>query len=182
MADEKELLLKYNTLYKENDEFYHICAKTLGLSDCTFWILYALWETKKDFMQSELCSLLHLPKQTIHSALKKLECGGYISRELSPNQNTFSESQEHDTFPTERMPKTFLNKPAYESGHRAKYIHLTVSGAALAEKTVEHVMQAEINAFAGLTKEEQNDFINLFKKYTELLKFNLHLKGMLNYD
>lgn len=143
MGKEKELLTRYNTLYKENNEIYRIAAKTLGLSECAFWILYTLRE-EEGLIQSELCHALCLPKQTIHSALKKLESDGFI---------VFSNGKDR----------------------RAKYLSLTQKGTMLAEETVDRVMQTEINAFTGFTDQEQQEFIRLFQKYTELLK-----EGMVN--
>lgn len=138
MEKEKELLIQYNSIYKENNEIYRIAAKTLGLSECALWILYFL-RGEDGLIQSELCHSLCLPKQTVHSALKKLESDGFIK--LSGGKD-----------------------------RRVKYLSLTKKGAVLAKETVDRVIQAEINAFAGFTDEEQQEFIRLFQKYTELLK------------
>lgn len=149
MEKEKKLLAQYNALYKESNEIYRIAAKTLGLSECAFWILYSLRE-EEGLIQSGLCHALCLPKQTIHSALKKLETDGFIE---------FSNGKDR----------------------RAKYLSLTKKGTMLAEKTVDRVMQMEINAFAGFTEKEQQEFIRLFQKYTELLKagmMNLNRDGL----
>lgn len=78
MKTEKECLLEYNGLYKENNEFYRNAARTLGLSDCAFWILYSLREGNRELSQSEICSVLYVPKQTVNSSLKKLEEDGMI--------------------------------------------------------------------------------------------------------
>ncbi len=79
MADaERKRLLEYNALMKENDELYRIAARTLRMSDCSFWILYALRDTQQEITQSELSAMLFLPKQTVNSALKKLEKDGYL--------------------------------------------------------------------------------------------------------
>lgn len=83
MQTDKEYLSKLNSLFKENDEIYRNAAKNLGLPDCTFWILYTLRETtlRKEghiLTQSEICSAMFLPKQTVNSAMKKLEKDGYI--------------------------------------------------------------------------------------------------------
>lgn len=71
-------LIEYNSIFKENDELYHEVAKALGLSDCSFWILYSLREENRALTQSEICYALYQPKQTVNSALKKLERSGYI--------------------------------------------------------------------------------------------------------
>lgn len=78
MAGEKEYLTEINRIYKESNEIYHTAAKALGLSDCAFWILYFLQFSETRLTQSALCMQLYEPKQTVHSALKKLEGEGYI--------------------------------------------------------------------------------------------------------
>lgn len=78
MTKERECLTKYNGLFKENDEIYRKAAKKLGLSDGVFWILYSLRDAGGDVTLSVLCGELYMPKQTVHSALKKMEQEGYI--------------------------------------------------------------------------------------------------------
>ena len=78
MAEEREYLAEINRIYKESNEIYRTAAKTLGLSDCAFWVLYFLRTAETKLTQSALCTHLYEPKQTVHSALKKLEGEGYI--------------------------------------------------------------------------------------------------------
>lgn len=132
-------LLEYNSIIKENDELYHKVSTALGLPDCAFWILYILREDNKVLTQSEICSALYQPKQTVNSSLKKLEYDGYIELIMMKDR-------------------------------RSKEIHLTQKGKVLAQNTVDKVICAEQNALSGLTAEEQDTFIGLFRKYTDLLK------------
>lgn len=81
----REVLRTYNNIIKEDNKIYHAVAKKFGLSDSAFWILYDLREGDKPLTQSELCQSLCQPKQTINSALKKLEADGYI--ELMPSRD-----------------------------------------------------------------------------------------------
>lgn len=71
-------LSEYNGIWKENEEIYRGAAKRLGLSEGTFWILYTLCEAGRGMTQSEVCAAMHEPKQTVNSALKKLERDGII--------------------------------------------------------------------------------------------------------
>lgn len=71
-------LLEYNGIIRENDELYRGLAKTVGLPDGAFWILYALRERDETVTQREICNAIYLPKQTVNSALKKLEHEGYL--------------------------------------------------------------------------------------------------------
>lgn len=135
-------LTEYNSIIKETDELYREAAKALGLSDSAFWILYVLRAEEKDLTQSEICDALYQPKQTVNSALKKLENDGYI--EL-----------------TERDDR------------RSKRINLTKKGGKLAEETVDRVIAAEYRTLEGLTEQEQEGFIQLFRKYTDFLRVNM---------
>lgn len=90
-------------------------------------------------VQSAICACLYEPKQTVNSALKKMETEGYI--ELIPGDD-----------------------------RRSKKILLTQKGNGLCEKTVDRVIKLELQALMGLTEEEQEAFLGLFRKYTGLLK------------
>lgn len=78
MGAEKEHLFEYNRIYKESDELYKNAAKAAGLSDCAFWILYFLRECNVELTQSDICSAIYAPKQTVNSSLKKLEDEDYL--------------------------------------------------------------------------------------------------------
>lgn len=66
-------LRNYNQAYLKMDELYHTYAAKNGLSDCAFWILYILCEAGEGCSQKDLCKMLSVSKQTIHSAIRKLE-------------------------------------------------------------------------------------------------------------
>ena len=74
----RQYILAYNQLLKECDNIYHEAAVRAGLSDCAFWILHALWEENCPLTQSEIGDNASLPRQTVNSALKKLEKDGYL--------------------------------------------------------------------------------------------------------
>ncbi len=82
----EKLLYKYNRIYKENSDLYRGVAKALGISDSVFWILYSLREKGGEATQSEICSMLYEPKQTVNSALKKMESEGYIAMASHPDR------------------------------------------------------------------------------------------------
>lgn len=69
---------EYNELLKENEKLYRNAVKNVGLSDCTFWILYFLRDCGADMTQSDICSAMFVPRQTVNSALKRMENDGYI--------------------------------------------------------------------------------------------------------
>lgn len=81
-------LKQYNDITKENDKLYRGAAKKFGFSECEFWILYYLRSGYGEPMQSVICNSFYLPKQSIHSALKKLEAEGYIALTAGENRRS----------------------------------------------------------------------------------------------
>lgn len=70
---------------------YHNITKQFNLSECQFWILYALNAEDKPLNQAELCAYLIAPKQTIHSSIQKCILEGYISlKETSGKKKYYS--------------------------------------------------------------------------------------------
>ena len=136
----------YNGLIKENDSIYRAAAKRYGISEAAFWILYTIRESGEDFTQNRICSEIHIPKQTVNSALSSLLKDGFIYLEQM-------------------------------SDRRNKKIVLTEKGAALAESTVDTVIEAECEALSGLEANERKEFIGQFRKYTELFKKNMLKNG-----
>ncbi|MCD7872363.1 MAG: winged helix-turn-helix transcriptional regulator [Clostridiales bacterium] len=134
---------EFNKIIKENDELYHEAAKKFGLPDCAFWIIYSLRDCDSYLTQSEVCNIIYQPKQTVNSALKKLEREGYIEFESA-------------------------------STRRSKYIRLTPLGIAFSRKTIDRVIALEQKALSGLSEAEQNAFMELFRKYTDLFKSSMH--------
>lgn len=81
-------LKQYNAIAKENDEIYRDIAKKFGLSEYAFWILYFLRTEYGEPVQSEICSSFYQPKQSVNSALKKLESDGYIILAAGSNRRS----------------------------------------------------------------------------------------------
>lgn len=73
-----EELRRFNKIYLEMDEFYHKAAVNCGLSDSAFWIFYAICEGGDGCLQKDICNVFSVSKQTIHSAIRKLEEEGYL--------------------------------------------------------------------------------------------------------
>lgn len=74
-------LSEYNSIIKENEGIYHRVAKKNGLSNAAFWILYMMCEEEGNLTQSAVCDAFYQPKQTVNSALKKLEKEGLVELE-----------------------------------------------------------------------------------------------------
>ena len=67
------LIQEFNQLLKKMDSIYCKLAKSSGLSDTAFWIIYTIKNEKETYKQKDLCVMWSYSKQTINSALKKLE-------------------------------------------------------------------------------------------------------------
>lgn len=135
-----DFLIRYNRIFKDTDKIYHNFAKSYGLSDCAFWILYLLRETDTQYTQAEICNMLSLPRQTVNSALKNLQSEGYIS--LTPVEN---------------------NK-------KSKILVLTEKGEVLAKNSADMVLKAEIKVLRQFSENELQLFLSLSEKYAVLLR------------
>ncbi|MCM1308229.1 MAG: winged helix DNA-binding protein [Butyrivibrio sp.] len=136
-------LIEFNNIFKESDNIYRELARYFGMSDCTFWILYCLRTDYAETTQSGICGSMFLPKQTINSALKKLEAQGYIE-----------------------LRRGGRNR-------RSKEIALTAEGERLCEGTIDRLIEVENITLGGLCEAELEMFLRLFCRHTELLKSNV---------
>lgn len=83
-----QMLIAFNRETKKLDDVYRSAAKSCGISECAFWILYTLRVEEKSFTQEEICEFLIEPKQTVNSALKKLEAEGYLTLSAGTDQRS----------------------------------------------------------------------------------------------
>ncbi len=88
MENVKEALSEYNRIEKENDKLYWSIARALGLSDTAFGILYYIRNSELELTQSDVCTLLLAPKQTVNSALMKLSGEGLIELSFGKNRRS----------------------------------------------------------------------------------------------
>lgn len=73
-----EGMRRLNHLMSETDAAYHEAALRLGLSDSTMQILYTLCDRGGDCPLGEIRVLSGVSKQTLNSALRKLEEEGTV--------------------------------------------------------------------------------------------------------
>ena len=78
MYTAKKVLATFNETINGSEEIYRAVAKSFGLSDCAFWILYCIRQSEEKVTQKDICSFIYQPKQTVHSALKKMVEDGLI--------------------------------------------------------------------------------------------------------
>lgn len=71
-------LKEVNRLYKELDDIYHDISVRLGISDSVLIILYSIVEMGDGCIQKDISEKFSISRQTINSAIKKLQSQGYI--------------------------------------------------------------------------------------------------------
>lgn len=86
MIERSARLFSLNEAWKENADIYRRMAKSIRLSETELWILYTLRVEAGEITQSRMCEFLHEPKQTVNSALKKMEASGLLVLESSANR------------------------------------------------------------------------------------------------
>lgn len=69
----KQVRRQYIYLMSEIDELYHQVAVKLGMSDSIVNILYTICEFGEGCSQSDICKLSGISRQTINSAVRRLE-------------------------------------------------------------------------------------------------------------
>lgn len=133
--NESKQLTEFIQTYKEIDGLCHNYAKTHGLSDTVFYVLYALVDRGSAYPQRELCEDWSYPPQTVNSALKTLETQGVVELIFSPGNR------------------------------KNKEIHLTDKGRMLAKEIIEPFMEAERSAFFGVEEEYRRIWIFSVQQY-----------------
>ena len=74
----QQFITEVNRTYKEEDDFYRRLARRSGLADAAFWVLYSIETAPGPVTQTDIGNTLMLSKQTINSALRKLETEGIL--------------------------------------------------------------------------------------------------------
>ena len=75
---EKDMVLKFNSAYRELNDLYHDIALKLGISDSAFTIFYAIFRIGDGCLQRDICKQSYTNKQTINSTIQRLKEDGYL--------------------------------------------------------------------------------------------------------
>lgn len=78
---------RYNHLMSEIEAAYHQMSLKLGISDSAMIILYTICDTGDCCLLQDICRRSGISKQTINSAIRKLEAEGMIYLELIGAKN-----------------------------------------------------------------------------------------------
>ena len=81
MKKSEEQLKHFNFLTSEIDSVYHEAALKFGLSDSMLLVLYAVCNYEGSCLLNDICRFSGTSKQTVHSAVRKLQEEGYVSLE-----------------------------------------------------------------------------------------------------
>lgn len=79
---------EYTHLAGEINSLYHEMAVKMGVSDSIMNILYVICEKGNRCLQSEISKLSGISRQTINSAIRKLEKDGIVYLEQGQGRNT----------------------------------------------------------------------------------------------
>lgn len=79
---------QYTHLAGEINALYHEAAVKMGISDSVQNILYVLCEKNGRCLQSEICKLSGISRQTINSALRNLKKDEIVCLEQGSGRNT----------------------------------------------------------------------------------------------
>ena len=74
---------RLNKNYNELNGLYHDISMKLGLSDSESMVMYMLYDIQEPLTQSDIVKATGLSKQTLNSAIRKLEKEGIIILEKS---------------------------------------------------------------------------------------------------
>lgn len=135
MTYSSKVLRRFNHLLSETTAAYHEVSVRMGLSYSMMQILYTICDYGGGSRcpLQEICRQTGISKQTINSALRKLEAEGIVYLE--------------------------------QSGGKNKDVCLTQAGAALAERTVAKIMEAENAIYASWPEADTDAYLALTERY-----------------
>lgn len=73
-----EQIHRVNYLVAELDALYHQAALKIGMADSAMRVLYTIYDNGESCMLSDICKQSCISKQTVNSALRKLEAEGIV--------------------------------------------------------------------------------------------------------
>ncbi len=80
-------LRRYNYLSSEIDAAYHELSLSLGMPDSSMIVLYTICDAGDSCLLQDICRKSGVSKQTVNSALRKLESEGVIYLETVGTKN-----------------------------------------------------------------------------------------------
>lgn len=133
---------KYRAMYWENDAVYNLFAEASGLNRTEFMTVYCI-ATGVD-TQAAICKMLFMPKQTVHSAVLKLQKQGIV--EKSPTENNL----------------------------KSKKLSLTEYGKEFAKNKVLKIDAIDDEVWELFSEKESEKLLALTEKYNEFFKSKVY--------
>ena len=118
---------------------YRRAAAAFGLGGCQMWILYYLAGEPDGLTQRDIARRMAFPKQTVNSAVAKMQGDGLVALESA------------------------------EGSRKEKSVRLTDAGRALAERTSQRLLDAEIRATGKLGVAKMREYNRIRSEYLGLL-------------
>lgn len=145
-------MIEINQLCNESDEIYHNIARSYGLTDSVYWILYILYNYDEPVSQVDLCNNWSYSKQTVNTSIAALLKKEWITLEVIPNTRN------------------------------RKRIVLTETGKQFCEKAIGETQEIERTAFSRIPEEERELFISVFRKLNQFMQEEYGKKHSLPMD
>lgn len=125
-------LKRYNYLFGETGMAYHEIYLKLGLSDSAILILYAILEKGDCCLLKDIRHNTGLSKQTINSAIRKLERDGVVWLEMAGAKNKMAHLTESGRCVAEQTAGRVIQAEndifaSWEPADVKKYLELTES-------------------------------------------------------
>lgn len=139
----REQSRQMDCLYNETDRLYNGFARSCGLSECAYWVMYEIEVSSGSASLRGMAEAFSLSKQTLSSAVKSLEAKGLI--ELSFE----------------------------EGSRKNKVASFTEAGRAFSRERIVPAIEAESRAFGSLEPEEREQLVALVSKYARAIRREL---------
>lgn len=139
----REQSRQLDCLYNETDRLYNGFARSCGLSECAYWVMYEIEVSGGSAPLRRVAEAFSLSKQTLSSAVKSLEAKGLI--ELSFE----------------------------EGSRKNKLVSFTEAGRAFSREGIVPAIEAESRAFGSLESEERERLVALVSKYARAIRREL---------
>lgn len=141
----REQSRQLDCLYNETNRLYNQFARSCGLSECAYWVMYEIEASGGSASLRHIAEAYSLSKQTMSSAVKALETKGLI--ELSFE----------------------------EGSRKNKVAAFTEAGRAFSRERIVPAIDAETRAFGSLAPDECDLLATLVSKYARAIRRELEV-------
>lgn len=109
-------LARYNHINKKLIDIYHDASQRAGMSSSMFDILYSIVEMGDGCRQKDICQACYIPKQTVHSSIRKMAEDGYLTLESGRGREKLIFLNLLEEYMT-RLDKTMKDLPSNRKEH-----------------------------------------------------------------